>query len=167
MKLQMLILDDDPGIRQDLADFFVKQGARVFEAGRPSTALKLLEQQEFDIVILDLKLPEMDGIEVLKRIKAEWPAIEIIMITGHGDTRNIVEAMRLGALDFFTKPFAVLTFRLQLNARKIFSLAAAFENGGPYVRADAQRVAAPVASSADRRKSGAENILTLMSNGAN
>lgn len=105
MKLQMLILDDDPEIRQDLVDFFVRQGAKVFEAGRPSIALKLLEQQEFDIVILDLKLPEMDGIEVLKRIKTEWPDIEVIMITGHGDTRNIVEAMRLGALDFFTKPF--------------------------------------------------------------
>lgn len=120
MRLQILVLDDDPGIREDLSGFFVEQGATVFEAGRPSEALTFLEQQEIDVIILDLKLPEMDGLEVLQRIKAAWPDIEVIMITGHGDTRSVVEAMRLGAFDFFSKPFRIVDIQAAIQRTQKF-----------------------------------------------
>ncbi|MBD3305728.1 response regulator [candidate division KSB3 bacterium] len=120
MELQLLILDDDPGIREDLAGFFTEWGATVFEAGRPSEAFPILEQHDLDVVILDLKLPEMDGLEVLQRIKAAWPDLEVIMITGHGDTRSIVEAMRVGAFDFFTKPFRILDLQAAIERTQKF-----------------------------------------------
>jgi DNA-binding NtrC family response regulator len=120
MKLQILILDDDPGIRQDLSGFFVGQGATVFEAGLPSEALAILERHDLDVAIVDLKLPEMDGLEVLKRIKAAWPDIEVIMITGHGDTRSIVEAMQLGAFDFFAKPFRLFDIQAAIERTQKF-----------------------------------------------
>ena len=120
MKLQILILDDDPGIRQDLSGFFAERGATVFEAGLPSDALAILEQKEIDVAIVDLKLPEMDGLEVLTRIQSAWPDIEVIMITGHGDTRSIVEAMRLGAFDFFTKPFRLLDLQAAIERTQKF-----------------------------------------------
>jgi DNA-binding NtrC family response regulator len=107
-QLQILILDDDEEIRREIKEFFVDREYRVFTAGLPSEAFAILEQQAIDVILLDMKLPEMEGLDVLKRIKTDFLDIEVIMITGHGDTRSIVEAMRLGAFDFFTKPFRML-----------------------------------------------------------
>ena len=66
---------------------------------------KILKKDSVNIVILDIKLPEMDGIEVLKKIKALYPDIEVIMISGHGDMEIVIQAMRYGATDYFAKPF--------------------------------------------------------------
>lgn len=67
-----------------------------------------MEKNKTDLAILDIKLPEMDGLEVLKRLKKDYPSLEIIMISGHGDISSVIEAMRLGAADFFQKPFRLL-----------------------------------------------------------
>ena len=107
-QLQILILDYDEGIRNNLGEFFASKTYPVFPSERPSEAFAILAQHDIDVAILDLKLPEMDGIAVLKQIKTDFPDIEVIMITGHSDTRSIVEAMRLGAFDFFSKPFRML-----------------------------------------------------------
>lgn len=118
--LHILIIDDDEGIRDDLGTFFLEQGYRIFKAALPSEAFKLLASEVIDIVILDFRLPEMDGIEVLKRIKADYPGIEVIMITGHGDTRTIVQSMRAGAFDFFTKPFRMFEVQNAIERTRKF-----------------------------------------------
>jgi DNA-binding NtrC family response regulator len=67
-------------------------------------ALKVAEEQTFDAIVLDLMMPEMDGLEVLKNLKAKRPELQIILLTGHGTIEKGVEAMRLGAMDFVEKP---------------------------------------------------------------
>ncbi len=120
MQLQILILDDDAGIRNDLCEFFSENYGTVFAAGSPSQAFSIMEQQEIDIVILDLKLPEMNGLQFLQRLKADFSNIEVIMITGHGDTRSVVEAMKMGAFDFFTKPFRLLDIQAAIERTNKF-----------------------------------------------
>ncbi len=70
-------------------------------------ALKLLEQEQFDVVILDVRMPGMDGIETLKEMKRKWPLMEVIMLTGHGSVESGVQGMRYGAFDYVMKPASI------------------------------------------------------------
>jgi DNA-binding NtrC family response regulator len=104
-KLRILVLDDEPGIRNEIEEFLVEMDFEVFLAGLPSEAFSLFEENPIDVAIVDIQLPEMDGIEVLERIKRFYPKTEVIMITAHGEMDSVIRAMRLGAIDFFNKPF--------------------------------------------------------------
>jgi DNA-binding NtrC family response regulator len=104
-KLNVLVLDDEAGIRNEIEEFLVEKDFAVYQTGLPSVAFSLLEERMIDIVILDIRLPEMNGIDVLERIKNFYPATEVIMMTGFGEMDTVISAMRLGAIDFFNKPF--------------------------------------------------------------
>ncbi len=119
-KLKILILDDSKRIVFELKVFLEDCGHIVFESFSPSQAFEILEKHETDILILDIKLPEMDGLEVLKKVKSLLPDIEVIMITGHGDIENIIQAMRLGASDFFNKPFRLLDIQSAIERTSKF-----------------------------------------------
>ena len=95
-KLKILIVDDDPWIRAELHEFLTENQYTVFQAGLPSEAFRIVDDHEPDIVILDLKLREMDGLAVLEQLKASFPDMEVILITGHGDMDSVIQAMRLG-----------------------------------------------------------------------
>jgi len=103
--IKILIVDDEPRVADEIEEFLLTKKYLVFKAGAPSIAFKLLEKEEINIIILDIKLPEMDGLEVLDRIKLNYPDIEVIMISGHGDMDTVIQAMRRGASDYFAKPF--------------------------------------------------------------
>lgn len=104
-KLSILILDDEKRLREEIAEFLAKRNYVIFEAGLPSEAFDLIQLHEIDIAIVDIRLPEISGLEVLQRIKKEHPSIEVLMISGHGDMQTVIESMRLGAFDYFQKPF--------------------------------------------------------------
>ena len=104
-KINILIIDDEPRVADEIEEFLHTRDYTVFKSNVPSKAFKVLEKENINIVILDIKLPEMDGIEVLKKIKATYPDIEVIMISGHGDMEIVIQAMRFGATDYFAKPF--------------------------------------------------------------
>lgn len=104
-KLNILIVDDEPRVVDEIMEFLTGKNFKVFKAGKPSIAFKLLEIHPISIVILDIKLPEMDGLEVLLKIKSKYPEIEVIMISGHGDIDTVIQALRNGATDYFAKPF--------------------------------------------------------------
>ena len=104
---RMLVIDDDPGLRDYLEALAASRGYRVFTAGTGEEAIESLEQTRPDLVTLDLVLPGMDGLETLRRIKEQLPDVPVVMLSGHGQARNIVEAMKLGASDFLRKPFEV------------------------------------------------------------
>ena len=118
--LNILILDDEPGIRNELKDFFDLYDYNVFTAEIPSKAFLILEKNNIDVLILDIQLPEMNGIEVLKKVKNEHPEIEVIMITGHGDQDCIIESLRFGAFDFFKKPFRTLEIKSAIERTQKF-----------------------------------------------
>ncbi len=102
--LRILIVDDEDIIRKELRGVLECLDYAIYDASRPSLALALLEKQAIDIAIIDIKMPEMSGIELLKLIKGSYPDIEVIIITGHGDENTLLEALREGAFDYFRKP---------------------------------------------------------------
>ncbi len=104
-KINILIIDDEPRVADEIEEFLTAKKFKVFKAGKPSIAFKLLEIKPVKIVILDINLPEMNGLQVLLKIKSEYPEIEVIMISGHGDMDTVIQAMRNGATDYFAKPF--------------------------------------------------------------
>ena len=102
---KILVVDDEEGIRQDLSSVLEDEGYEVATAGSGVEALANLAAERFDVVITDLKMPAPDGMEILKRVKADYPGTVVVMITGQGSEEKAVEAMRLGADDYFPKPF--------------------------------------------------------------
>jgi len=95
-----------------LKKVLIKEGYEVLSAENGEEALKVFRREEPDLVILDLKMPKMNGIEVLRNIKDTNPKIPVIMITAHGSTAVAVEAMKIGALDYISKPFDIEELRV-------------------------------------------------------
>lgn len=122
--LSILILDDEKVFRDEIREFLENESFTVSAADRPSEAFRILEKQHVDVLILDLRLPEMDGFAVLEKVKQLYPHIEVIMITGHGDMEAVIQAMRLGAVEFFPKPFRLLDMRAAIKrTRRYIDLA--------------------------------------------
>jgi len=119
-KLKILIVDDEVRLLQELEEFLGNKKFTVFKALKPSIAFDILEKNEIDILILDIKLPEMNGIDVLKKVKKQYPEIEVIMVSGHGDMSTVIEAMRFGATDYFPKPFRLLDINNAIARTKRF-----------------------------------------------
>ncbi|MBM3436538.1 MAG: sigma-54-dependent Fis family transcriptional regulator [Bacteroidetes bacterium] len=114
-KVKILVVDDEQRVRDEIAEFLIENKYHVYKAGLPSEAFDILKENDIDIVILDIKLPEMDGLSVLKTIKETYPDIEVIMISGHGDMTSVIEAMRNGAADFFPKPFRLMDIKVAIQ----------------------------------------------------
>jgi len=106
-RFRVLVIDDDPGIRDYLQALGARQGYQVSAAADGESAIAGLGDSRPDIVTLDAVLPGMDGLETLRELKKLAPDVPVIMLSGHGQARTIVEAMRLGASDFLRKPFEV------------------------------------------------------------
>jgi len=106
--MNILIVDDEEKIRSGLCQFLNKQSFNTFQTGLPSEAFAIVENNDIDIVLLDIRLPEMDGLDVLKRLKEINPETEVIMISGYGEINIVIEAMRKGAIDFFQKPLSLV-----------------------------------------------------------
>ena len=102
---RILAIDDEEHIRRLIRNEFSLEGFDVSTAGSGEEGVGLLESDAFDLVLLDIKLPKMDGIETLGTIKKISPDTEVIMITGFGDIKSAVDCMKLGARDYVTKPF--------------------------------------------------------------
>lgn len=119
-QLTILILDDEKIFRDEIREFLENDSFTVFTSAAPSEAFAILEQQSIDILILDVRLPEMDGFAVLERVKEQYPHIEVIMITGHGDMDAVIQAMRMGAVEFFPKPFRLLDMQGAIKRTKRF-----------------------------------------------
>ncbi len=103
---KILIIDDDPTVRDVLADYLTQEGHDVFTAPNGIEGLSLLRSELFDVIFLDLMMPEMGGIEVLRESKETINSVTpSIIITAFGTVQNAVEAMKLGAFDYVTKPF--------------------------------------------------------------
>lgn len=119
-ELNILVLDDEQRVRDEIEEFLVGNNYSVYKAAAPSKAFSILKNIKIDIAIVDIKLPEMDGISVIKKIKEEDHSIEIIMISGHGDMNSVIDAMRLGASDYFPKPFRLIEINNAIVRTKRF-----------------------------------------------
>ena len=117
--VKVLIVDDEKDFVEMFSLRLAQQGEKVSTAFSGPEALKVLGHSDIDVVILDIRMPGMDGIDTLKQIKRLYPIIEIILLTGHGSTETAVEGMKLGAFDYLMKPadFKEINIKLE-NARK-------------------------------------------------
>jgi DNA-binding NtrC family response regulator len=110
--LEILILDDEPLVGRRLKPILEKEGGYHVEIFvEPKKALARLEEKKFDIVVTDIRMVELDGLEVLENVKAKSPGTKVIMITGYATVEVAREAVTKGAFDFITKPFRVGTIR--------------------------------------------------------
>jgi DNA-binding NtrC family response regulator len=123
-KISILIVDDEESVRESLYSWFIEDGYRVESAENAKKALMILESEQFDIVLADIKMPGMDGLEMLKRIKAHKQDSIVIIMTAFATVDTAVKALKDGAFDYITKPFDPddLTHLIR-NATKQISLA--------------------------------------------
>ncbi len=119
-QLSILVLDDEPRMRDEIEEFLTGQNYSVHKSGTPTEAFGILDRYDIDILVLDVKLPEMDGLEVLQRVRKSHPGMEVIMISGHGDMNTVIEAMRYGAFDYFRKPFRLPEINHAIERTKRF-----------------------------------------------
>ena len=123
MKFNILVADDEVNIRRGLAMGLTDEGYNVFEASNGLEALKIIANNDVDLVITDLKMPEMTGEELLKQITASYKNIPVIILTGHGTIETAVQMMHDGAYDFMTKPLNLdhlfLIIKRALSARQL------------------------------------------------
>jgi DNA-binding NtrC family response regulator len=103
-KMVMMLVDDEERFLSTTSKLLSKKGIEPLTAISGQEALDKLEKEYVDVVILDVKMPGMDGVTALKHIKARYPLVEVIMLTGHGTIDSAVEGMKTGAYDYLTKP---------------------------------------------------------------
>jgi two-component system response regulator HydG len=111
----VLIIDDHDSMREGLELLLRRRGHQTVSAATGKAGLDLLADTQADLVITDLKMKSMDGLEVLRAVKSRAPGTEVLMITGYGTVETAVEAMKLGAADFITKPFSSEEFAVKVD----------------------------------------------------
>ena len=115
MKPSILIVDDDEVMQQTLSDVLKKKGYEIFSVGAGNGALSIIKKNIIDLVLLDMRLPDVDGIEVLKRIKELDTEILVIMMTAYSDVQTAVSAMKSGAYHYINKPFELEELKLLIE----------------------------------------------------
>jgi DNA-binding NtrC family response regulator len=104
---RILFVDDEAEYLETVIKRMKKRGLDVTGAASGADALALMASHDFDVLILDVRMPRMDGIEVLRRVKQSFPLVEVIMLTGHASMEVAIEGMELGAFDYLMKPVDV------------------------------------------------------------
>src|SRR6185437_11556700 len=115
MKSRILVVDDEESIREFLDIMLRKEGYDVSLAEDGQKAIDLLKKKAFDMVISDLQMPNVTGMELLKFAKDNYPDVRFLIITAFGTTESAVEAMKMGAYDYLTKPFKIDEVRINIS----------------------------------------------------
>ena len=139
--MRVLVVDDDPGLLRTLRIGLRALGHDVVPAADGRTALQAAREDAPDLVVLDLGLPDLDGVEVLRRLRA-WSPVPVIVLSARADSRDKVEALDLGADDYVTKPFGMeeLAARIRAAGRRSGSDLPVLETGDLHIDAAARRV---------------------------
>lgn len=137
--MTILLVDDEERLLSTTRKLFEKIGIEALTATSGREALGILSEREVDVVFLDIKMPGMDGMETLQRIKKDHPISEVVILTGHATMETAVEGLKLGASDYLIKPVSMKDFlskaedafeKVKLQKRKIHSAQMAESSGG-------------------------------------
>lgn len=136
-KIKILLVDDEKDFVETISQRMQRRGQESDIALSGEQALSRIEQKVPDVVILDLKMPGMDGLEVLRQVKKVYPEVQVIILTGHGSEKHEKEARHLGAFEYLNKPIDIQTLMRHVNRaykNKIESAmtAAAFAEAGEF-----------------------------------
>lgn len=115
LKPRILVIDDDESLQRVLRHNLEEEGYIVLLASSGEEGLRLLEEEEAELVITDIRMPGMDGVDVLRRVKELSPQVPVMIITAYGTVETAVEAMRIGAFDYITKPFNRAELKLKVK----------------------------------------------------
>jgi DNA-binding NtrC family response regulator len=116
IKMRIMLVDDEERFLQTTQKLLAKNGYEAITATNGMQCLEKLSQELVHVVILDVKMPGMDGVETLKRIKQQFPMTEVIMLTGHATAESAVEGMKSGATDYIVKPADIETLIAKAEA---------------------------------------------------
>ncbi len=104
-KSKILVVDDEDALRTVLSGELASEGYAVHTAGDGDEAIQTMQKESYDLVLLDIKMPRVNGFEVLKFVKEKYPKTRVVMLTGFADLKNAIESKKLGAEDFVSKPY--------------------------------------------------------------
>jgi len=119
-KITVLIVDDERSFTEEMLELLQKKGYKAFAANTARQGLNILKCQDIDLLILDIRLPGVNGLDILKEVKGIYPKLEIIIVSAHGDMESVIRAMRLGALDYLRKPFRHVDFQIAIERTQKF-----------------------------------------------
>jgi len=114
-KIKILILDDEKQFTEELSGFFLDSEFEPFEANTAAEGKKILSGHAIDLLILDVRLPGVNGLDILKEVKVQYPEMEVIIISAHGDMDTVIKSMRLGAFDYLRKPFRFIDIQIAIE----------------------------------------------------
>lgn len=112
---KILIIDDQMGIRMLLTELLRREGYETYQAANGKEAIALLAANAFHLILLDMKIPGMNGIEILREIRQREPGVPVMMMTAYGELEMVEEAKKLGVVHYFAKPFDVEEIRREVN----------------------------------------------------
>lgn len=120
LKIHLLLVDDEPDFKEVMQKHLSRMGIRLNVSDCCLAALDTLEAHAIDVVIMDMNMPGLDGIQCLRKVKERWPQIEVIILTGHASVKSGIEGMQSGAFDYCLKPIDVreLIEKVELAAQK-------------------------------------------------
>ena len=120
LKINLLLVDDEPDFKEIINKRLTRMGITLSLADCCVAGLDILEKQSVDVIIMDVSMPGIDGIQCLKKVKERWPLVEVIILTGHASVKSGIEGMQGGAFDYCLKPIDVLELleKVELAAQK-------------------------------------------------
>jgi DNA-binding NtrC family response regulator len=113
--ISVLVIDDEKSFTEEMQELLQNKGYKAFIANTARQGLNILKSQEIDLLILDIRLPGVNGLDILKDVKVDYPKLEVIIVSAHGDMESVIRAMRLGALDYLRKPFRHVDFQIAIE----------------------------------------------------
>jgi len=159
MNETVLVVDDEDRIRSSLRGILSDEGFRVVDTGRAPEVMGIIEREHPAVVLLDVWMPDIDGIELLRRIKSERPGVAVIMISGHANIQSAVAATKLGAADFIQKPFSVTGLLASIGRALDGGSAERTANTGEAAASKGAASVAPLVAGARRHRTIARSIV--------
>jgi DNA-binding NtrC family response regulator len=120
--IEILILDDEKDFTEELYEFFSNLGFKTHQANIVKSGLEILAVNKIDLLILDVRLPGTNGLDILKQVRFQYPSMEVIIVSAHGDMDTVIKAMRLGAFDYLRKPFRHSDIQIAIERTRKFLL---------------------------------------------
>ena len=118
--ITILVIDDERSFTEEMQEFLQNSGFKAYTANTARQGLNLLKTYPIDLLILDIRLPGANGLDILKEVKATYPKLEVIIVSAHGDMDSVIQALRSGALDYLRKPFRHVDFQIAIQRTQKF-----------------------------------------------